>query len=251
VLYLANPSTPQVREAMTAGLLGCMTTPAQGNILPRGAWYACDNGKFGKGWPGHARWMTWLRETVERYGADRCLWAVAPDVPFDAAGTIEESRPWLSKIRALGIPAAFAAQDSCEDGLMPGWDEFDVLFLGGGAQCKPCGYEGQGWKTSPKARRTYCPTCRRRIYEWKESLAAADLAAEAVARGKKVHMGRVSSETRVRHAIAIGCSTKDGTYLRFGADENLPKLLGWYARMPKRQPPHVEFPLPFEEGGAA
>lgn len=37
---------------MQAGLLGCMTTPAQGNVIPPGALYACDNGKFGKGWPG-------------------------------------------------------------------------------------------------------------------------------------------------------------------------------------------------------
>jgi hypothetical protein len=33
---------------MQAGLLACMTTPAQGNVIPPGALYACDNGKFGK-----------------------------------------------------------------------------------------------------------------------------------------------------------------------------------------------------------
>lgn len=247
MLYLGTPSSKQVRDAMSAGLLGCMTTPAQGNVIPDRALYACDNGKFGKDWRGHDHWFAWLERTIRRYGPERCLWAVAPDFPFDAAATLAESQSWLAPIRSLGIPAAFAAQGGSEAPGMVPWDDFDVLFLGGGAQCKPCGYEGQGWKTSPKARRIYCPTCRRQIYEWKESLAAADLAAEAVARGKKVHMGRVSSETRVRHAIAIGCSTKDGTYLRFGADENLPKLLGWYARMPKRQPPHVEFPLPIEE----
>jgi hypothetical protein len=247
VLYLATPSSMRVRDAMSAGLIGCMTTPAQGNVLPDDAWYACDNGKFGKGWPGHDKWIAWLERTVTRYGPDRCLWAVAPDVPFDAAATLVESQPWLAPIRELGIPAAFAAQGGSEEPGMVPWDDLDVLFLAGGVQCRPCGYEGLGRKDSLKSPKAYCPHCDRRIYEWKLSREAADLAADALARGKKVHMGRVSSELRVRHAIAIGCSTKDGTYLRFGADENLPKLLGWYARMPKRQPPHVEFPLPIEE----
>ncbi len=110
MLYLATPSGPEVRAAMLAGHLGCMTSPRQGNRLPPGVPWAADNGKFGKGWPGSAAWYDWLAGQVTRYGADLCLWAVAPDVPFDAAGTLAESRPWLPKIRALGVPAAFAAQ---------------------------------------------------------------------------------------------------------------------------------------------
>jgi hypothetical protein len=54
VLYLGTPSGPEIRAAMSAGELGCMTTPAQGNRIPEGAWYACDNGKFGEG-PRQAR----------------------------------------------------------------------------------------------------------------------------------------------------------------------------------------------------
>ncbi|MFJ4828811.1 hypothetical protein ACIP79_02565 [Streptomyces sp. NPDC088747] len=42
---------------MSAGRIGCTTTPAQGSRIPQGALYACDNSKFGsdgKGryWPG-------------------------------------------------------------------------------------------------------------------------------------------------------------------------------------------------------
>ncbi|MGW7570764.1 hypothetical protein ACWGJV_31390 [Streptomyces tendae] len=96
-----------------------MTTPAQGNVIPPGALYACDNGKFGKGWPGEQAWFSWLTATVDRYGPGLCLWAVAPDVPMDAAATLAESLPWLEPIRALGIPAAFAAQDRSEHGLIP------------------------------------------------------------------------------------------------------------------------------------
>jgi len=199
VLYLATPSGPDVRAAMSAGLLGCMTTPAQGNVIPDGALYAADNGKFGKGWPGAERWFDWLETTVTRYGADRCLWAVAPDVPFNAAGTLAESLPWLARIRKLGIPAAFAAQDGCEHGLVP-WDEFDVLFLAGSTE----------WKTGP---------------------IAAQLAAEASARGKDVHMGRVNSRKRLRLAHEFGCKTADGTYIAFGPDTNLPATLAWSAEI--------------------
>jgi hypothetical protein len=180
---------------MSAGLLGCMTTPAQGNRVPDGAMYACGNGKFGKGWPGGEAWFAWLTKTVDRYGADRCLWAVAPDVPFDAAGTLAESLPWLAKIRALGIPAAFAAQDGCEHGLIP-WGEFDVLFLAGSTE----------WKIGPVA-------CR--------------LSEEAHQRGLTVHMGRVNSRRRLQIADVYGCDSADGTFLAFGPDTNLPQLLDW------------------------
>ena len=195
MLYLATPSGPDVRAAMSAGLLGCMTTPAQGNRIPDGALYAADNGKFGTGWPGADRWFDWLETTVTRYGADRCLWAVAPDVPFDAAGTLAESLPWLARIRELGIPAAFAAQDGCDLLGLP-WDEFDVLFLAGSTE----------WKIGPVAER---------------------LAREAKARGKTVHMGRVNSARRLGIAEWFGCDTADGTYLTFGPDTNLPKLTAW------------------------
>ncbi len=201
--YIGTPSGPEVRAAMSAGLLGCMTTPAQGNRIPDGAMYACDNGKFGKGWPGAERWYEWLARTVDRYGADRCLWAVAPDVPFDAAGTLAESLPWLARIRELGIPAAFAAQDGCDQLGVP-WDDFDVLFIAGSTE----------WKTGP---------------------VAEQLARDARQRGKAVHMGRVNSLQRMRTAEWFGCDTADGTYLAFGPDKNLLQLLDWLADL-DRQP---------------
>lgn len=61
---------------MTAGDLGCITTPRQDNARPPGARWAADNGRFGKGWPGAERWWTWLTGQVHRYGPDRCLFAV-------------------------------------------------------------------------------------------------------------------------------------------------------------------------------
>lgn len=202
VRYFATPSGPEVRAAMTGGVVGCMTTPAQGNRIPDGATFACDNGKFGKGWPGADAWFTWLAATVDRYGAERCAWAVAPDVPFDAVGTYAESRPWLPQIRALGIPAAFAAQDGCENGLIP-WDEFDVLFLAGST-------------------------------EWKVGPVACALTREARERGKRIHMGRVNSLERLRIAEAFGCHSADGTFVAFGPEVNTGRMLGWLSDLEGR-----------------
>lgn len=195
---------------MSAGLLGCMTTPAQGNRIPDGAMYACDNGKFGadgkgKNYPGDELWFEWLSNTVERYGPERCLWAVAPDVPFDAVGTLDQSRPWLAKIRKLGIHAAFAAQDGCEMGLIP-WGEFDVLFIAGSTE----------WKIGPIAGR---------------------LTTEAKARGLDVHMGRVNSQRRMTIASTFGCDSVDGTYIAYGPDVNLPDVLDWLTTVNDRMLP--------------
>ena len=192
VLYLANPSSPKVRDAMRQGLLGQICTPNEGRApLPGVAW-AADNGCFSKNYVGDTRWLAWL-SALPRAG---CLFAVAPDVVADAAATLARSRPWLSRIRALGVPAAFAAQDGAEQPGMVPWDEFDVLFIGG-------------------------------TTEWKLSPYAARLAREAKDRGLKVHMGRVNSGRRKTIADLFECNTVDGTFLAFGPDTNLPRLLTW------------------------
>lgn len=189
--YYANPSTAGVRKAMTAGLLGCIVTPKQGNKIQR-EWLLCaDNGCFGAGYPGDAAWWAWLQTLP----ADRCRFAVAPDVVGDAEATEARSLPWLPKIRSLGIPAAFVAQDGLENLTVP-WDQFDVLFIGGST-------------------------------EWKLGRHARALVGEAKKRGKDVHMGRVNSFQRIKYADAIGCDSADGTYIAFGPDVNLPNVLGW------------------------
>lgn len=201
MLYLSTPSSPTVRRAMSAGLIGCMTTPNQGNRIPEGSWWAADNGVFGSHYVGDQAWLSWLCKKVRLYGPDRCLFAVAPDVPFDAAATLASSLRWLAVIRALDVPAAFCAQDGAgQPGMVP-WEEFDTLFVAGSDSFK-CGPE------------------------------AAALAAEAKARGKAVHVGRVNSARRLRIAQSYGADSCDGTYLRYGPDKNLPKVLGWLGEHP-------------------
>ncbi|MEW1657900.1 hypothetical protein [Streptomyces sp. NPDC093707] len=193
MLYLTTPSGATVREAMAAGLIGWMNTPAQGNRLPYGQAWAADNGRFGKGWPGAERWLRWLANHADR--AADCRFAVAPDVPMNAAATLQESLPWLPRIRELGYLAAFAAQDGAEDIAMP-WEELDVLFLAG-------------------------------TTEWKLGAGARTLVDEALNRGKAIHMGRVNSLKRLRYAAEIGCTTADGTFVAFAPDTNLQRCLAW------------------------
>jgi hypothetical protein len=196
VLYLANP-TVGTRDAMTSGRLGAMVTPRQGNRIDAGWTWAADNGCFSN--PDAFdldAYLTWL----DRMAPIRpwCLFATAPDRVGDAATTLALSGPVLPKLRAIGYPAALVGQDGLEDLTVP-WDDFDVLFLGGST-------------------------------DWKLGLAAAELARAALARGKRLHMGRVNSARRYRYAKALGCHSADGTYLTFGPDVNLPRLHGWHSQ---------------------
>jgi hypothetical protein len=198
VLYLANPCGDAVIAAMAAGELGYIDTPAQKNktagekIHAAGAAWCADNGAYSNKFD-EQKWWAFLERNVHR--AKTCLFATAPDVVGDAGATLDRSLPWLQPIRELGYPAALVAQDGLEELTVP-WDDFDVLFIGG-------------------------------TTAWKLGAAARDLIREAKSRGKHVHMGRVNSLKRYRYADAIGCDSVDGTFLVFGPDKNLPKLLSW------------------------
>lgn len=193
MLFLANASSQKVRDAMTSGVIGMLATPNEGRTPAPGVVWAADNGCFSKNYVGDTKWLAWLaRHAVH---ASRCLFATAPDIVGDAAGTLARSAPHLPAIRALGYPAALVAQDGLENLVVP-WDEFDALFIGGST-------------------------------EWKLSKAAAGLVVEAKARGKHVHMGRVNSRKRWSYAEHIGCDTVDGTFLAFGPDQNLRRMRNW------------------------
>lgn len=208
VRYFANPCGRRVIESMQRGDLGFIGTPAQGNRRPRGVAWCADNGAFSDSFDEDKWWRYLVANAVD---ADTCVFAVAPDIVGDAAATLERSRPWLARIRSLGYPVAFVAQDGFESTEVP-WDEFDVLFIGGSTD----------WKLGPDARKAV---------------------REAKRRGKWVHMGRVNSERRWKYADAIGVDSCDGTYLTFGPDANLPKLLAWVRN--NDQPPL------FPDSGAA
>ena len=180
---------------MSGGMLGCLSTPAQGSRVPDGCVWAADTGCYtSRRYCGDQRWLQWL--AGHPGDRSRCLFATAPDMVGDAAATLDRSRPWLPAIRDLGYRAALVAQEGLEHLPVP-WDEFDVLFIGGAST------------------------------EWKLGPAATQLARHAVAHGKRVHLGRVNSLRRLRHAVRIGATSADGTYLTYAPDTNLTRCLRW------------------------
>jgi hypothetical protein len=171
---------------MTAGLLGQMVTPNSGNRLLPGVAWALDNGCFGDQWK-EDKWLT----TLERYAdASGCLFAVVPDVVADADATNERWSRYASAVSSLGYRAAYVTQNGCT--AVP--DDADAVFTGGDD-------------------------------EWKLSVEAQQLAADARRRGKWTHLGRVNTLRRLRFAAHHGYDSVDGTFIAFGPNTNLPKLL--------------------------
>jgi len=172
--YMANPISDTIRAAMgdsSPHMLGAILSPRQGNKLPAEGVYCIDNncgpcatGQPGDAYPGDEAYLAMLGEVFSSDGTDfcdpdqaRCLFGVAPDVLGDAAATLERSRHMLGWIRYYGLPAALVAQNGIEHLEVP-WDDFDVLFLGGSAECAPCRY-ARPWDDRD---RQHCPSCGRR-----------------------------------------------------------------------------------------
>lgn len=196
-MFFINPCVAG-NAAILAGRVGYIDTPAQGAVRPPGVEWCADNGAYSDRFD-EVVWWRWLQIHAPEAGS--CWFATAPDVVGDAAATLQRSAPWLPRIRELGFPAAFVAQDGQENLPVP-WNDFDVLFIGGRKTPDP----RDEWKRGPHARR---------------------LVAEAVSRGKRVHFGRINSGRMYRYVEAVGGHSCDGTYVIYGPDKNVPKLLTW------------------------
>lgn len=234
MIYLANPCGQATVEAMKAGTIGLIDTPYQGKrpaVLEArdgGAAWCADNGAFTARWDAPT-WWSYL--VANAPAAASCLFATAPDVVGDHAATATAADPWLDRIRGLGYPVAYVAQNGLTPDAVP-WDRVDVIFLGGALECPTHGAVLQPVKPNPQAHaRLFCPDCGALVTEWKLGPVAASIAREAKARGKWVHMGRVNSERRMRYAASIGCDSVDGTFLKWGPAKNLPQLLAWVSRL--------------------
>lgn len=191
MIYLSG----HVRDGLEkiSPLLGYIYTPITGyRHIPRVAW-AGDNGCFSHpelfSWDRYADWL----EARSGYRSE-CLFVTARDAVADAATTLLLSEPMLPELRALGYRAALVFQDGLERMTIP-WNSFDAAFIGGST----------AWKLGP----------------------AWELSAEAKARGKWVHVGRVNSWRRLRACQTAGVDSVDGTLLRFGPDINTVHLKRW------------------------
>lgn len=202
MLYCTPPTADErIRRAIADALLVFIDTPAQGNRRPPGVTWCADNSVFGEGWRGYDWWFRWL--TRNSPDAGRCLFATAPDALCDHQRSYRRADPWLDRVRNLGYPVAWVAQNGAT--LRPGsipWDRFDCLFVGGDDE----------WKLGPTALR---------------------LAYEAKARSKWVHVGRVNSRRRFLQFDLTGLvDSVDGTYVTFGPRKNAPTLLQWVSTLP-------------------
>lgn len=203
-IYLSGARTPvldaRVRAAMNLAdtyrevpPIGLLVTPLTkqatitnevANIYP---YVGLDNGCFTES--GRAKFAAMglsgyieLGQRVMDLWGDQFLFATAPDVPFDWAGTLRASMPVIAELRrALPARAALVLQDGATPANIP-WNELDWIFIGGSTE----------WKIGPEAK-----AC----------------AAEANRRRKGVHMGRVNSLERMRIAHSFACDSADGTYL--------------------------------------
>lgn len=174
---------------MANGLLGFIATPHQGNELVAGAEFCLDNGCFSAKWDAD-HWWAWLQEQPRT-----ARFAVAPDVVADWPATLALFEQWEPRMYEAGFRVAIVAQDGCVPEEIP-FDRVDAVFIGGSTE----------WKLSPA------------------SVAVIRAAKEL---GVWVHVGRVNSLRRLRWAAAHGADSADGTFLTFGPDVNLRRLLRW------------------------
>ena len=188
MIYFATASGPGPREAIADGVLGQIVTPNTGNRIVPGAKWILDNGCFSDAWDMHQ----WLETLDKHKDVPGCVFAVAPDVVGDAKATHDMWAKWWPATMSRGYRTAYVAQDGIE--FLPAGPK--ALFIGGST-------------------------------EFKLSRHAAHAAATAKQLGWWVHMGRVNSLKRLRYAKEIGCDSVDGTFLAFGPDKNLPRLLRW------------------------
>lgn len=191
---LVSGATRTVERYKGNAFLGRLVTPANRNsveaLVRSGLPWAADNAAF-SGFD-EPRYLRMLDRIECRPG---CLFVTAPDVVGDARATMRLFHLWRLLLAEKGLPVALVAQDGQENLRTP-WDDFEALFLGG-------------------------------TTDWKLGDGANFLAAEAKARGKWLHMGRVNTRKRIRLAHAWGCDSIDGSGFSRWPDIRIPKGLRW------------------------
>lgn len=193
--YLTGVDSVQAQRLAKSHGVGLMLQP--GSYRPSRAddypAHAVDNGCFTPpGTPDRFDEVRWWRY-LQRVDRHRCLFAVAPDVPFDWAASWTRSSRYVERIRAAGFAVAVPIQNGATADAVP-WDDLDVVFIGGDTA-------------------------------WKLSSAALDIAHEAHHRGLPVHMGRANSQRRFRRATEMLVDTADGTFLKHGPPESMAERL--------------------------
>lgn len=193
MIYMSPNALPIQRKNR---YFGHIMTPAGGKKTPIQLPWCADNEVFTERfrWPVFADWLAYMHRHRET-----CKFVVVPDVVGNACATLDRYRWYAWRIKSMGFPVAFVAQDGIEDMKWP--PEYDVLFIGGST-------------------------------EWKMGEAAAWCIKKAQAAGKWVHVGRVNSQKRIRHFQLLQVDSVDGTGLVFAPDKNYRVLMGQLVKTP-------------------
>lgn len=160
--------------------------------------FMIDNGIFSNLWQ-EREWLIALYDFLKF--RENCLGCIIPDflhylpnkqVRGDWQKTLERFYLYQPVVKRLSFPVALASQDGMPLEEVP-WHMFDVLFIGGSN-------------------------------DHKRGIEAETLALEAKKRGKWVHVGRVSSVSKMRKLWSWADSW-DGTTFRFQPDKKEESLV--------------------------
>lgn len=145
-------------------------------------WMMDNNGFTNEFYP--SKWLKALLDYKKYFPS--CLGIPIPDKVGDALETIRLFSQYWRIVSDLQLPVAFVTQNGITPEITP-WDYIDTLFIGG----------DDGHKLSAEA---------------------VVMIAEAKKRGKRVHVGRVNSESRLRDFWMV--DSVDGTHLsRMGKEQ--------------------------------
>lgn len=189
----------KVKELLDKGYansLGLLAIPSistsMANVIELGIPWAADNGAF-SGFDEY-QFLVFLNFIRDQPG---CMWVACPDKVGDAKSTIIMYEQWVDEIKRRGQPVAFVLQDGQENLELP---DADAYFVGGSTK-------------------------------FKLSRAADSLIQECKRRGKLVHMGRVNSKQRAKHAHKRGVDSIDGTCMRFSGFGAVVRLCEYIHRL--------------------
>ena len=193
MVLLVSGATTTVRRYAASGGIGHLLTPANGNrveaLLADGLPLAADNGCY-RGLDARA-----FRAMCRRLRphAERVLWVAAPDMVANAYATLVRFWLWQPLLAAYKLPVAYVAQDGQAFLPLP-WSQIRCLFVGGSTA-------------------------------WKEGPHALQLIREAKRRGLWVHVGRASSQRRIRLFAWAGIDSIDSTAFSRWPDRHIPRAL--------------------------
>jgi hypothetical protein len=192
--YLAGRFPGRIGHLLGPGAArGPYTLPGIGLLFP----YCLDNGRF-SAWdmarnlfyPGNWNEAAWLRLLDWAAAQEhKPRWALVPDVPGNAAATLESFRRYNVEITSRGLRTAFAVQDGMRPTDVPSRNLQQVIFIGGSTRWKWNGVE------------SWC------------------------ARFPHVHVGRVNTFHGLWKCFDAGAASVDGTGWFRGDQKQLARLI--------------------------